>query len=136
MSWVALVFRPHQHHVAAVRWFNGLRDQTAGFCRLTQLGFLRLITHPAVMQEEVRTPRQAWDSYDALGADSRIVFYSEPDLSLLDREFRSLTTRRELSVGQWPDAYIAAFAAAARLQVVTFDRGLSRLAGQTCVLLN
>jgi len=113
--WVALVFRGHQHHSFAARWFDQLKDGTAGFCRLTQLGFLRLITLPTVMQDDVRNHRQAWEAYDLLTSDPRVVFYSEPDASVIDHEFRALTSSGQLSSGQWPDAYLAAFASAARL---------------------
>lgn len=133
--WIALAFRGHQHHPTASRWFENLGEDTAGFCRFTQLGFLRLITLRAVMQDDVRTHGQAWEAYDLLTSDSRVVFYSEPDASVIDNQFRVFSSDSQSSSGQWSDAYLAAFASAARLSLVTFDRGLSRLAGHGSHLL-
>jgi predicted nucleic acid-binding protein len=64
--WVALAYRGHQHHPVASSWFERLKSGTAGFCRLTQLGFLRLLTHPVVMRDEVMTQLEAWKAYDLL----------------------------------------------------------------------
>lgn len=133
--WVALAFHGHQHHSAASQWFESLGDTTAGFCRFTQLGFLRLITLRAIMHDDVRTYRQAWEAYDLLTSDSRVVFYSEPDAGVIDNELRTLTSGTQSSSGLWSDAYLAAFASVARLTLVTFDHGLHRLAGRGSHLL-
>lgn len=124
--WVALTYQGHQHHSIAATWFNSLRER-AGFCRLTQIGFLRLLTHPSIMLDEMKTQSEAWRAYDQLMADSRVVFHSEPELEGLEREFRSLTTSSRSSSRQWPDAYLAAFARVAGLTLVTFDRALSKV---------
>lgn len=48
------------------------------FCRITQLGFLRLLTNRRVMGEEVLSPSDAWRADRALGMDRRIGYLSEP----------------------------------------------------------
>lgn len=133
--WVALAYRGHQHHAVAARWFDRLVDDTAGFCRLTQLGFLRLLTHPQVMSDEVRTQTEAWKAYDLLISDARVVFHPEFDLDAIETEFRALTATQRSSPQQWPDAYLAAFARAGNLVLVTFDRALSKLARRDVLLL-
>lgn len=133
--WVALAYRGHQHHPAAASWFNNLQGSSVGFNRVTQMGFLRLLTHPMVMGDEVKTQRQAWKAYDALIHDSRIVFYTESDPETIEDDFRALTTLSRSSPQQWPDAYLAAFAKSGGLTLVTFDRGLSKLAGDDVLLL-
>lgn len=50
-----------------------------GFCRATQMSFLRLLTNPAITREDVLTRLQAWDVYANLVADSRIRLVTEPD---------------------------------------------------------
>lgn|SRR5262249_11932455 len=133
--WVALTYRGHQHHAIAARWFDRVRGDTAGFCRLTQLGFLRLLTHPAVMGDEAKTQTQAWEAYDRLTSDARIVFHSEFDPDAIENEFRALTTTAKSAPQQWPDAYLAAFAHIGSLILVTFDRALGKLAGPNALLL-
>jgi uncharacterized protein len=133
--WVALTYGAHQHHGIAARWFNGLRSDTAGFCRVTQLGFLRLLTHPQVMGDEVRTQADAWKAYDLLAADARVVFYSELDPDAIEAGFRTLTAISRPASQQWPDAYLAAFARSESLVLVTFDRALSKLAQPDVLLL-
>jgi toxin-antitoxin system PIN domain toxin len=131
--WIALSHEGHEHHIPAARWFDRL-DGNLHFCRITQLGFLRLLTHPTVMRESVRTQKQAWEIYDSLTRDPRVVFVSEPDSLELENAFRRLTSSNRASAGQWPDAYLAAFAEASGLVLVTFDRGLRRFAPGTVLL--
>src|SRR6266702_6114076 len=43
--WIALTYRGHIHHTASKMWLDSLPDDSeVYFCRLTQLGFLRLLT--------------------------------------------------------------------------------------------
>jgi hypothetical protein len=49
-----------------------------GFSRLTQLGFLRLMTTAAVMDGKPLTIAAAWRVYDRLYQDDRVTFVSEP----------------------------------------------------------
>jgi toxin-antitoxin system PIN domain toxin len=133
--WVALTYGNHRQHVIAALWFGRLTSETVGFCRFTQLSFLRLLTHPVVMQDEVKTQREAWEIYDRLVGDSRIAFYPERDPDAVESEFRELTATDQFAPQQWPDAYLAAFARAEGLILVTFDRALSKLAGESVGLL-
>ncbi|MGH9739501.1 MAG: TA system VapC family ribonuclease toxin [Candidatus Acidiferrales bacterium] len=134
--WVALVYRGHQHHSIAAAWFEKLASVQSVFCRVTQLGFLRLVTNAAVMGAEVKSERYAWDLYDQLRDDNRVSFYSEAEPDRIDAALRTLTASRGVASHQWPDAYLAAFAASADLKLVTFDRGLGRLADGECLLLS
>jgi uncharacterized protein len=134
--WVALSYRGHQHHPSAASWFESLEGETAYFCRLTQLSFLRLVSHPRVMGEDVRTQNQAWQAYDLLLSDERVSFHFEPDPRQLESALRRLTSNRGTSTPQWPDAYLAAFAEVAGLWLTTFDRALARLAGGRSLLLD
>jgi predicted nucleic acid-binding protein len=98
--WIALVADQHVHHPAASRWFRSLGDDKLAFCRITQMGFQRLLTNKGVMQEEVVSPGQAWETYRALRSDWGIQYLAEP------------TELAEL----W-----CAFVHAAGLTLVTFD---------------
>jgi predicted nucleic acid-binding protein len=57
--WIALAADRHALHRAARHWFSRLVDEKLAFCRLTQLGFLRLLTNKHVMHEEVMRPEVA-----------------------------------------------------------------------------
>jgi toxin-antitoxin system PIN domain toxin len=119
--WVALTHGSHVHHFVASDWFASLRiDVRFGFCRFTQLGLLRLLTAEAVMGDEVLSQVEAWDVYDRWLTDDRVTLLEEPPG--LERRFRTLTKRRQASPKAWADAYLAAFAEASQVTLVTFDR--------------
>ena len=134
--WIALAYERHEHHKAAAAWFEDLDGEIAYFCRLTQLGFLRLLTRPAVMGRDVRTQAKAWQVYDAFQTDPRVSFQEEADAGEVESALRRLTSTGRSSTKQWPDAYLAAFAQAAGLRLVTFDRALRSMAGNNSMLLS
>ena len=74
----------------------------------------------------------AWEIYDGCCADERIAFLPEPDG--LDQKFRALARGRQSSPNVWADAYLAAFAAAAGLRLVTFDKAVGAQSPQSVVL--
>ena len=131
--WVALTYEGHAHHQTAATWFAQLApDETLVFCRLTQLGLLRLLTTEAVMGEEVMTQPQAWATYDRWHQDSRVGFVDEPQE--IEARFRTLTRLRQPAAKDWGDSYLAAFATRGQLTLVTFDRGLRSKAKPIVVL--
>jgi len=122
--WLALTVAEHVHHAAAMQWFETPEHEQIAFCRVTQMGFLRLLTNPRVMADAALTPERAWNLLDTLLRDIRIFFSAEP----LDLEtfFRGSTRRRQRGVNSWTDAYLSAFASAAGFTLVTFDVGYAR----------
>lgn len=133
--WIALAYEGHQHHASATDWFTRLNGEAVYFCRFTQLGLLRLLTHPSVMRDDVRSQTQAWQAYDSFLWDERVSFHTEADPDQIDYVFRKLTSSRRSPSQQWPDAYLAAFARVAGLTLVTLDQGLRRMAAGNTVLL-
>ena len=119
--WVALSHGVHAHHQVANDWFESLdRDVRLRFCRFTQLGFLRLLTAQAVMGDQVLNQSEAWVIYDQWMKDDRVDFIEEP--IGIEPRFRALTHGRQAAPKAWADAYLAAFADASELTLVTFDR--------------
>ena len=119
--WLALTFEVHAHHKQAKAWFEEATSDSCAFCRLTQQGFLRLATNPAVFREEAITMNVAWSCYDRLIEDERVYFMQEPEE--LERAWRRFTSKRVYSHKVWSDAYLVAFAQKTNLKVVTFDQG-------------
>ena len=125
--WLALSTEDHQHFKPAWRWYMETPPDTVFvFCRLTQLGFLRLLTTRSVMGKGTLTQAEAWHAYDQWFEAAGAVFADEP--AALESEFRVKTGRENASPKEWADAYLAAFAEAAKLTLVTFDRALAEKA--------
>ena len=120
--WVALTYEGHAHHRTAATWFATLKsDVGLVFCRLTQLGLLRLLTTEAVMGDEVMTQPQAWAAYDQWHQDPRVELVDEP--AEIEARFRALARLRQPATKDWR-----------QLTLVTFDRGLRAKAKSTVVL--
>jgi uncharacterized protein len=122
--WIALLNRAHQHHLPAVASFSQLQDhQAAVFCRVTQLSLFRLLTQRSTMGSAVLTQREAWVAYESLVRNDRVSFLDESEG--LDSAFRQVSNRDESTPNRWNDDYLVAFAIAARLSLITFDRALA-----------
>jgi len=125
--WIALASDRHVHHLLAKRWLDGIRNEQIIFCRISELGLLRLLTNGHVMQNDVLKPVQAWRAYDNFRADPRILFLQEP------AGFSEYWRRAEAEIlggtNAWTDAYLAVFAKHANATVVTFDRGFKAIGG-------
>lgn len=63
---------------------------------------------------------QAWEAYDRWHVDERVLYIDEPPN--LEAIFRSLTRQSSPNPKNWSDSYLAAFALASDLRLVTFDR--------------
>lgn len=108
-------------------WGESLEeDAVLAFCRFTQLGLLRLLTNQSAMGADVMTQAKAWAVYDAFLKTARAQLIGEP--RGIDRLFRQHTSRNESSTKDWADAYLAAFAEAADLTLVTLDKALAKKA--------
>jgi toxin-antitoxin system PIN domain toxin len=131
--WVALSYQGHVHHSAAGGWFGSLQaDARLFFCRVTQLGLLRLLTTEAVMRDEVMSQTSAWEAYGRWFDDSRVSFLAEPPA--IEKAFRAMSRLGHPAAKDWADSYLAAFAVVSDLTVVTFDRALHAKARQAIIL--
>jgi uncharacterized protein len=132
--WIALTIERHVHHIRATKWFGSIGGSgRLFFCRFTQLGLLRLLTLEAVMgQKEVMAQAEAWKTYDRWLQDERIGFLDEPPE--IEAAFRGLTQSGQAAPKDWADSYLAAFAMAAQLTLVTFDQALLSKARQLVLL--
>jgi uncharacterized protein len=133
--WLALAFNLHSKFASARTWFDALPiGSRCDFCRYTQMGFLRLSSNSKSNPLQTRTMIQAWDLYEHLILDPRVGFRNEP--SGLEELWQLFSQRGTFSHNVWNDAFLAAFAQAAGLEVVTFDQGFNQFAGlQKTVLI-
>jgi toxin-antitoxin system PIN domain toxin len=131
--WLALAFESHAHHSAAKAWLAEIDAGLIYFCRLTQQGFLRIASNPKAFGDEAVTLQQAWRLYDAFLSDDRIALLDEP--VDLESYWRQLTGKSDFTSKVWSDAYLAAFAIAANLSVVTFDRDFRSFEGVQSTIL-
>lgn len=136
--WLALTLSKHIHHSAAREWFEAV-EETASvcFCRATQQTFLRLLTNASVLSPYGNPPltnRQAWEAYEALLADDRIVLRSEEPAGLETR-WERFAVRNTASPKIWMDAYLAAFALAGGYRMVTTDAAFKQFRGLDLELL-
>jgi len=118
----------------ALSWVDGITEETACFCRLTQQGFLRLSNNPKVFPSDTVSAAMAWQLYDTTLSDSRVAFVDEP--VDLETTWRQLTRGQQFSPKLWNDAYLAAFAGAGGFELVTFDRGFNQYKDIRCTILS
>jgi len=122
--WLAAVFTTHPFHVLAQ---NALQRATpaepAVFCRATEQSFLRLASTPSLLKlygAEGLTNRDALLALNALQGLRQVCVRDEPRGAL--PLWHALSARDSASPKVWMDAYLAAFATAGGLRMVTPDR--------------
>jgi uncharacterized protein len=122
--WLALSYDSHIHHSIARDWFDQIKtDSRVCFCRLTQIGLLRLLTTEAVMAaDRVLSQLEAWQIYDSWLEDDRVLYVQEP--SIIEPAFRALSQQKRPTPKDWADSYLIAFADTAGFRLVTFDQAL------------
>ena len=119
--WLAAVWGRHVHYPVASEWVNGQTDNLV-FCRVTQMGLLRLLPNSAIMGGDAVDRRQAWQLFDQLRSDERVLWAEEPDG--LAAVWRAISARDDKSHKLWTDDYLVAFAQASDLPLATLDRKL------------
>ena len=126
--WLALLDPGNANHTLAKAREREMMGRGVALCRVVQAGCLRLLTTDAVMgKKDVRSMREAWSEMDRFVALDDVVFHEEPPG--LEQEWRKLTALDAPAPKMWTDAYLAAFAIAARLRFVTFDKGFRKYPG-------
>ncbi len=130
--WVALVLQHHNHHHAANQALPKLPAPIV--CRVTQSSLLRMLTNASVMGANVCTPAKAWSDFEKMMRDTAATFHVEP--AGLEGQWKTyMQAGHAVSANAWSDAYLAAFALCAGVQMVTFDRGFKRFKGLHCHIL-
>jgi len=131
--WFAILVAHHEHRKNAMAWYNSCPANHAVLCRHVQLALIRLLGNRNVLQEHAVPALTAWNMTQELALDERVQFGAEPPgfETVFPTMLRYPTPTPKL-VG---DAYLAAFAIAAGLRMVTFDRGWQQFQGLDVTLL-
>jgi uncharacterized protein len=121
--WLALAVTEHPHHRAAQAYWREEAAARVWFCRVTMLGLVRLLAQPKLMGEATLSLRDAYDAYLRFAALPEVSLCTEPASceQLLASLLEPATPAR-----LWTDAYLAAFALAGGMRLVTFDRDFAR----------
>ncbi len=135
--WLALAFPAHAHHAQALAAYRrATPEHPACFCRSTQQGFLRLASTAAFQRSCNIVGLTNQDALRALEQFMRApsVAYREEPVGLVPIWHR-LAALPTASPKIWMDAYLAAFAMAGELEVVTLDQAFSQFAGTSVTIL-
>lgn len=134
--WLATLVAEHPHHDAASLWWRTIvipdRHHVV-FCRLTQLGLLRLLSNERVMGPSRMDYAQAWNAMRTIVAQEHVSVQGEP--AGLEQQLAGFCALPGSSSGFWTDAYLAAFAIAGGHRFASFDRGFRRFPGLDFILL-
>lgn len=117
--WLALADADHVHHARAHRYWETEAAREIAFCRVTMLGFLRLLTNARVMRGDPLNSSDAWAAYQAFASLPEVCFLG--DSLPVEELFASWTRRPGFAVHRWTDAWIAATAHVGSARVVSFD---------------
>jgi predicted nucleic acid-binding protein len=86
-----------------------------------------------VFQRDALTLTVAWQKFDLLMSNPRVTFVDEP--AGIQQHWRSFTDRQSFSPHVWNDAYSAALAICANLELVTFDKSMTQYKAAPCNVL-
>ena len=124
--WLALCLPGHPYHQRArTFWFNE-SSETIGFCRITSLALVRLLTQASITGEPLSVA-EAWIAYRDFRLLPEVVFLPEP--AGCEERLESWALGDKQSRQLWTDAYLAAFAQASGARLVSFDSDFKRFPG-------
>lgn len=130
--WLAATFPKHPFHSLAQQALaQSTAAQPAIWCRATEQSFMRLASTPAVLRTYDalgQTNRTVWLALDTLQALPQVTWRDEPPGTF--SQWRSLAAVDSASPKVWMDAYLAAFAMASGLRLVTLDRDFQNFVSQ------
>ena len=120
---IALAWPSHIHHAVAHRWFSANQRHGWATCVLTQSGFVRLSSNPAIVRDAV-SPLAALDVLKRICRLPHHRFWPMDQDLAVDEEIGLM-----LLVGhrQVTDASLLALAIARKGRLATFDRSVASL---------
>jgi toxin-antitoxin system PIN domain toxin len=122
--WITLLVPEHTQHSMAMVWYESSDWERPAFCRVTQMGVLRLLTNRHAMGKRGCTPAGAWRTVGELLSNEVLFLHGEPSCG--GEAWKALTDGSEGRPNFWTDACLAAFARLSGYTLVTFDPGFAR----------
>ena len=122
---IALSQSGHTHRQVAERWFQSAAGSDWGICPLTESGFIRLATNPA-MQANALTVNQA---VAVLQSIQQLAGYRFWPITHSWVDLTAPFSTRITGHQQVTDAYLLGLAIKQDGVLVTFDRGIRYMAG-------
>ena len=125
---IAILDIKHEHSIRANSWLSKVgQPHSIVISRVAQMGALRLLTRQSIMGEGVLTGAKAWSYVTMLFEDDRFEFGSEPPG--FESSWQAVCEWTPKGSSADTGAYLAAFALASNLSVVTFDGVMNRFPG-------
>lgn len=121
---LALAWPNHQFHLRATEWFSAERRGPWSTCAITEVGFVRLSSHPAFTAHAV-TPGEAVLLLARMTEDAEHVYAGESP-RFVDRVFDAIVPRIA-GHRQVTDSHLVGLAVRHDLRLVTFDRRVRAL---------
>lgn len=121
--WLAGIWDAHADHKAVLEW-RAHAEGPLVLCRVTQMALLRHVTNSAILGPDALTRRQAWNLVERQMRHRAVTWQAEPDG--LELAWRALSARDDRSHKLWTDDYLASFAQAGGLTLVTLDRRFTK----------
>lgn len=123
---IALLWRTHPFHAAAVQWFQRAQETGWATCPVTESGFVRVVASPSFASRHL-TVHEAIAMLQRVRESTRNHHFWKNDLSITVLADRWPTP---LGHKQVTDAYLLSAAHQKKGALVTFDRGIQHLARQ------
>jgi len=125
---IAILDIKHEHSEQASSWLKNAGERhSIVICRVAQMGAIRLLTKQSIMGAGVLTGAEAWGYLNTLFKDDRFVFGSEP--VSFESSWQTICEWTPKGSSAETGSYLAAFAIAGNLTMVTFDGGMTRFPG-------
>jgi uncharacterized protein len=124
--WLALAAPGHAHHRAAQAYWQQTTLPKLWFNRVTMLGLVRLLSQKAAMGAAVLSASRAAEVYEYFAGLTEVGFMPEP--SACGAGLQQVLAAGGVTSATIADAYLACFAKAAGLRLVTFDKDFERIA--------
>jgi len=125
--WVALSVTDHVHHQRSLDYWGASDVSEFAFCRVTQLALLRLLSNRHLLGDSALDGHAAWEALRVWRASPLVTYIEEPPA--LDEILGAWGGQLDVRGKQWTDAYLAAFATAAGVRLVSFDSDFARYPG-------
>lgn len=129
---LALAWPNHVQHGAAHQWFRRESARGWGTCSVTQIGFVRISSHPA-FAHHVST-QEAFGKLGEIIAVAGHRFWPEPAEGYANAFFAQ-TVPHVLTHGMVTDGYLASVAGFGGGKLATFDQALASALPKYCSLV-